>query len=103
MTPPAPSGRAAGPPRALLGFGMAGAWIVTAVFVVVGDGVEPSGEGLTRFVLQYAHQGAWLLLALALTWAVLQRSWQRLSSVLAVGALVLYLAFVLALLGAGGG
>jgi hypothetical protein len=82
---------------------MAGAWIVTAVFVVVGDGVEPSGEGIVRVVLAYAHQGAWLLLALALTWAVVRRSWQRASSVLAVVALVLYVAFVLALLGAGGG
>lgn len=102
MTPPAPTGRPAGPPRLLLGFAMTGAWLVTAVFVLIGDGVEPSGTGLGRLLLEYAHQGAWLLLALALTWAVIKRSWSRASSALAVGALVLYIAFVLALLGAGG-
>lgn len=85
--------------RRLLGLGAAGAWVVTAVFVLVGDGVEPSGEGVSRLVLEYAHQAAWLLLALALTWAVVRGSWRRASSVCAVGALVLYAAFVLVLLG----
>ena len=87
--------------RVLVGFGAAGAWLVTAVFVLVGDGVEPSGDGLTRLILEYAHQSAWLLLALALTWAAIRRGWRRASSILALTALGLYVAFVLALLSAG--
>lgn len=94
--------RAAGPGarrrRWLLAAGAVGAWLVTAVFVLIGDGVEPSGTGATRAVIEYGHQLVWVLLAVALTWAALRGRWQRLSGVLAVAALVVYVLFVLAVL-----
>ena len=41
---------------------------------------------------------SWVLFAMALTWAALRGRWQRLSGVLAVAALVVYVLFVLAVL-----
>ena len=84
--------------RRLLTLGAAGAWIVTIVFALVGDGVEPSGTGLTRAVTAYGHQVVWLLLALSLTWAAVRGRWQRLSGALALGGLAVYAMFVLAVL-----
>lgn len=84
--------------RWLLAAGAAGAWLVTVVFVVVGDGVEPTGTGVTRAVIEYGHQLVWLLLALGLTWAAIRGRWQRVSGALAVAALVTYGLFVLAVL-----
>lgn len=97
MTEEPPDG-GSGRSRLLLALGMAGAWFVALVFIFVGDGVEPSGSGVARVVTEYGHQAVWVLLALSLTWALVRRGWNRVSSALAVTALAVYAAFLLAML-----
>ena len=94
--PPAPH---AGTSRRLwFALGGVAAGLVTAVFAVVGDGVTATGTGALGVLLEHGHTAVWALLTTALAWAAVQGRWQRASSVLAVAALVLYLAFLAALL-----
>ena len=82
------------------GFALGGvaAGLVTAIFAVVGDGVTATGAGTLGVLLEHGHTAVWALLTAALAWAAIHGRWQRASSVLAVAALVLYLAFLAALL-----
>lgn len=79
-------------------FGAVAAGLVTAVFAVVGDGVNASATGSLGVLLEHGHTAVWALLTAALAWAAVRGRWQRASSALALAALVLYLAFLAALL-----
>jgi hypothetical protein len=68
---------------------------VAVVFATIGDGVASDGEG--NVVLEHGHAGVWVLLCAALGWAALVGRWQRVSSLLATCALLLYGTFLVAL------
>lgn len=73
--------------------------IVALVFATVGDGVDVQATGLAGTIATHGHTAVWVLLAAALGVAALLDRWQRLSASLALAALVLYLAFLVVVLG----
>ena len=65
-------------------------------FATVGDGT--ASDGHQGVLLEFGHVGVWALLAAALVVAAVVGRWQRISSIFALGALLLYATFLVALL-----
>ena len=94
-TPTNPNG--SGAHRARFALGAAAAAMITILFATVGDGVATSSQD--GVLLEHGHTGVWALLTAALATAAVAGRWQRTSTLLAGAALVLYLTFLVALLG----
>lgn len=87
--------------RRWFALGAVGATTVAVVFATVGDGVDETADGIRGVLLDHGHTAVWVLLAVALAAAAAAGHWTRAAGGVATAALVLYVAFLAALLTAG--
>lgn len=89
--------------RLVFAVGAAIAATVALVFATLGDGVSTpaDADGVEAVLLDQGHALTWFILAVALGIATWQRRWTAWAGRIAGVALVLYLAFVVALVRAG--